>query len=163
VLYNFEDTPQTVTLADLAEPITLTLRGRAPGFVHVGPDGSIQALEAQGQVMIGKQVVLETEAHVLLRALDGVDFRQSGALAVMPLEPGRVRLATRRTWKTLLGEAGEVAGGAWHAWEQFPLAAEAGGVTFEVDEDRARAILVLAEAAALPEVTARVARQVRWE
>lgn len=162
VLYNLSDTTQSVTLTDLPEPLTLTLRSHAPGFVHLGPDGAARAIEAQGEGKIGEQKVLETESHVMLRALDGNDLRQSRALAVMALEPGQVRLATQRPWKALRAEVGDVAKGRWQAGEQFPLQVEREKVSFQVDEDRARAIVVLAEATELPAVTNRLAQQVRW-
>jgi hypothetical protein len=162
VLYNFSDASQAVTLTDLPQPLTLTLRRHAPGFVHLGPDGALRALEAQGPVMVGEQRVLATEAHVMLRTLDGLDLRRSAAVVVMALEPGQVRLATQRPWKALRAEVGEVAGGRWRAGERFALPVERGEAAFPVDPDRARAIFVLAEATELPAVTDRVVQQIRW-
>ncbi len=98
----------------------------------------------------------------MVRAVDGSDLRQSKALSVMALEPGQVRLATQRPWKALRAEVGEVAGGQWRTWEQLPVQVKGEEVSFPVDEDRARAILVLAEANELPTATRRLAQQVRW-
>jgi len=147
---------QIVTLTDPPEPVELTLRRDRPGFVLVGPRGEIKALESQGRVRIGGQIVLDGASHVLLAAVDGQDFRQSAALVVLPLEPGRLRLATDRAWRRPRAEVGEVAAGGWRSLETMDVAFAAQGLTFDVDEDRALNVILCAEADGFEAVAGRV-------
>lgn len=72
----------------------------------------------------------------------------------MPLEPGRVRLATERTWQHPRAVLGEVSGGRWRSLEVLPVSVRAGGVTLDFEALQALNLALVREQERLPTATA---------
>ena len=85
--------PLAVTLPAADATVSLAERGFA--FVLLGPDGAVRAIESQGAVRIGGELLATADGHYALCAMDGEDVRQSESLMVLPHQCAQVSLSSR--------------------------------------------------------------------
>jgi hypothetical protein len=78
----------------------------------------------------------------MLLSLDREDLRQSAAVLVAPLEPGRVELPTRGG--RFVAAIGEFRDGQWTTMDRLPLEAEE--LSVDLDADRATCLVLVCPA-----------------
>ncbi|MDR3707463.1 MAG: hypothetical protein P4L33_04120 [Capsulimonadaceae bacterium] len=71
---------------------TLHLKEQGAGLVIVGHDGSVRAVEAQGEVRRGATAIARFASNGFLVAQDDMDIAQSKDLLALPLAPGAISL-----------------------------------------------------------------------
>ena len=121
--------------------LTLGLAPMKPGFAHIAADGSLLALESQGDVLYRGTKVLETDTHCIVVSLDGKDLRQSESLLFVALYPGRVRLFTEK--EALRGILGQLRGGRWHSLTDQPLTQDGESLTMTTTDDSSLEIILI--------------------
>lgn len=77
-----------------APTVTVELDGRGLAFVLVGPNGEVLAVESQGALTVGGDLLARAEGHYGLAALDGRDLRETRQLMVLPHHCASVDLAS---------------------------------------------------------------------
>ena len=92
------------------------------GYLLLGHDGSLRAVESQGRVTRGGKPLAQIRGHAFIVAEDGVDLARSGSLLILPLAAGEIRLPGTA------GEAevGEIRDGRWQRLASHPLTSEDG-------------------------------------
>jgi hypothetical protein len=99
--------------AEIGE-FTVQLAAGGTGYLLVGHDRSLRAIEAQGAIRRGGKEVASIEGHAFVVAMDNVDLARSRSLLALPLAAGRIRLHSTAT-EAANAEAGEMCNGQWKA------------------------------------------------
>jgi len=135
-------TPDDTVQVSLPEAkLTMALAPMKPGFAHISRQGALLAVECQGKVEHRGAMVMDTDTHATVIALDDKDVRESEHLAVIGLYPGEVRLGSSVTG--LQAEVGELRDGQWQALGGVPLEQGDGTVGLAVDEAVALEIILV--------------------
>ncbi len=124
----------------------LTIAKKRPALLWFDGKGTLRAIEAQGEVTIGKRRIVMDETNGILLTLDGEDVRRSRAMVLMPLKPGKVNLMSEAVWRKAVVEVGEVRGGAWRTYETMPLTKQGKEIQVNVSEEQVYSLLLLCEA-----------------
>lgn len=135
LLFNTAKGPLTVTIADLAEPVEITLAPNAGGAVLFGGGGELLAVEGRAVSVSGSEVLRASETAAL--ASLGGDLRQSSPLVLLPM--GQSGEVSAPSAAELEATVGEVVGGRWRVYETL----RSGG-SLELDPARARSWVLLA-------------------
>jgi hypothetical protein len=151
VLFNTDETQpeRTVSLSDCHPAVALTIARRRPALVWFDRSGCLRAVEVQGACRLGTDLLLTDETNGAALSLDGQDLRKSRAVLLMPLEPGKVQLATSARWRRPVAEVGEVHNGAWRGFEFLPAVRD-DGLTVELGRDQVLSLVLLCEQSDLP-------------
>jgi hypothetical protein len=132
------------------------------GLCFLGEDDRILAVGACGKVEHviepNPLTLLETTGDLLAFSLDGGDLRRSKQLILLPLQPGTISWQTQAQWGNAAAHVGEVVDGRWQGYETLPLKAVNGRLSFEVDQDRNKTIIIVCERADLNGAAGRLAR-----
>ncbi|MBI5835501.1 MAG: hypothetical protein HZB16_24625 [Armatimonadetes bacterium] len=115
------------------------------GLVHVGADGAVRTVYAQGDVA----GIASADGPFMALSGSTVDLRASASLVVAPLGAKSLALTTRRAWQAPTASVGEVRGGRWHELAKLPVRADGGQVKLTLGEDYLNTYVVVAEPAAL--------------
>ena len=91
---------------------SIELPPQSPGYLLVGHDGSLRAVEAEGVVRRGEAIVAEVQGHAFLVAMDDADLTASHALLLFPLQPGEIRLVRHGSMPDG-ADTGELRNGRW--------------------------------------------------
>lgn len=102
---------------------SIELAENGAGYLLLGHDGSLRAVESQGLVTRADKPLAQIQGHAFLVAEDGVDLARSRSVLVLPLAAGEIRLTG-----TSAGEAevGEIQAGRWRRLASLPLKSEGG-------------------------------------
>ena len=101
------------------------------GFLLIGHDGTLRAIEAEGTVTRGNTPIARIQGHAFVIAMDDADLAQSGSLLVLPLAAGEIRL-NRSLAAAGHAEVGETRDGQWRPLSSLPVKAEAGQWTISI-------------------------------
>jgi len=137
--------PRTAKLSVGTEAMSLHLAKIGYGLAGLDRQGRLTMIQAQGPVWRGAHPVLETDADVMVVALDGRDLADAARMLLMPNAAGRVELVSRRVWTRPVAVIGQIDGGRFITLETVPLRPNGGKLTVQVDADRALTLIVLAE------------------
>ena len=102
---------------------SVELAENGAGFLLVGHDGSLRALESQGMVTRGGKPIARIQGHAFVVAWDGVDLAKSSSLLLLPLAEGEVRLNGSLA---SAAEAGEMHDGKWQRLASLSVRTEDG-------------------------------------
>ena len=91
---------------------SLGLAAGGTGFLLVGRDGGVRAVEAQGVVKRAGKEVARIVGHAFVVAMDDRDLGSSRSLLVLPLQAGEVQVATSLP-AGARAEVGEMRDGQW--------------------------------------------------
>lgn len=141
-------------------PLSLRVDREQLGWAHLGRDGAVLGVLAQGDVSCRGPVV-SGGGPLLVLSRDGEDLRDSAALAVVPLSAGRVVLHSRHNWVAPVAVLGEVRAGAWQELGRLPLRTDGGELALDLAEDMLDAVVLVAEPAALADTARRLVAEVR--
>lgn len=162
VLFNTDEvTAKCVTLTDLRPPVELSVASKRPALVWFDGRQRLRAVEAQGDCRVGDRVVVHDETGGIILTLDGKDLRKSGALLVMPLREGVVRIASNRKWSRPVVSTGDLRNGDWWNHETMPLTAAAGFLSISVSRDQAVSLLLVTEQDDISRWSKKVAESVK--
>lgn len=151
-----------VTLTDLDPPVSLSVAAQRPALLWLDGRRALRALESQGLSRVGDQPLLRDDTHGIVVTLDRRDLRQSRALVLMPLQPGRVGLPLRASRPSLALETGDLHDGAWRTLATAPLASDlAPRREIDVSPDQALSLLLVAPSTELPRWRSAVSRLAR--
>jgi hypothetical protein len=92
----------------------LQLAAGGTGYLLLGHDGSLRAIEAQGAIRRGGKEVANIEGHAFVIAMDNLDLAWSRALLALPLAAGQIRLHSTVP-QAAHAEAGEMSNDRWKA------------------------------------------------
>jgi hypothetical protein len=109
----------------------LQLAAQGAGYLLLGHDGSLRALEAQGTVKRRDQVLARIEGHAFVIALDDADLTRSQSLLLLPLAAGEIGL-TSSLPAASRAEVGEVYNGRWKPRAALAVRTEAGRLLIRV-------------------------------
>ena len=123
-----------------AGKVGLVLKDMTLGVIHVLEDKGIDAVEAQGAVTVNGEVLVDSDTHVMLSALDGKELDKSSAVLVYPIAPGKVGL---RNGLLECAETGEIKDGRWYPYEPVHISNDKGFAYFDVDNLRSTALILL--------------------
>jgi hypothetical protein len=121
VVFDLSGNRREVRFGSAEREIGMTLRGSFPGFVHMGVDGRVLALECGGEFRTRVGTILQSEMPAAVVSLGEEDVRMSRALAFVPFSRGRVKFRSERTWRNPILQVGEVRNGAWRPLETKSL------------------------------------------
>jgi hypothetical protein len=142
------------TVFTRAGKLTLGLRGRWPALAHVGADGAVRLVVANGEAKVGDAILFTSLGLQGVVALDGQDLRRSEEVLIAPFAPGEVRLAPRPGRFQVL--VGDVVDGAFRVFERFDASGAARRVT--LDADRAASLILVVRAGLEGDAIARLER-----
>lgn len=154
VLFNESERKKKITLNIEAASITLHLGAGKPGLVKVLSSGEITALEAQGKVSVGSEVLMDTDTHVMINTLDGESVDSSKSLMLLPIEAGYVKITTRMDWKSPVVAVGEIRSGEWHCLDKIEPEFSDGFLSFHINQLQALNILLITESDRLDKMAA---------
>ena len=142
VVYNtkLDEGDEAITVQTEAGDVALRTRNRWPALAAVAGDGRVVAVNAYGTAAAQGQPIMAGRGLKALLSLDGLDLRESKAVLVGPFDEGRLELPPRKTRLTAL--FGEFRGGQWATLETAELA---GGLSLDIDADRATCMILLCE------------------
>jgi hypothetical protein len=132
-----EDSAEVIVAHNAGEPceaaietnhgtLTLGLSKMGPGMAVISKDGNVTLAEAQGEVRLNGRLIMQSDAHIAVVALDGQPLSHSDQLVVLPFEAGTVTVGRTETSPQLTAEVGEVAHGRWRRFRELPLVASKG-------------------------------------
>lgn len=104
--------------------VTIELAEGGAGYLLLGHDGSLRAVESQGLVTHRDKPVVQIRGHAFVVAGDGIDLAQSRSLLVFPLTAGEIRLPGTSSGGE--AEVGEIRSGRWYRLATLPLKVEGG-------------------------------------
>jgi hypothetical protein len=139
------DAPETYSLRVGDHQIDQPLGAYGVSLVAVRTDGSIDALEGQGEFRDGGSILMSSEPHVMAMSLDQRPLRESAAVAMFPIRAGSISLQTSEGVDTV--EAGEVANGQFHVLERIPAQKVDGRLSFRIDDVQSQCLLLISSAA----------------
>ncbi|MEN6496906.1 MAG: hypothetical protein ABFD16_21660 [Thermoguttaceae bacterium] len=116
------------------------LAANGTGFLLVGHDGALRAVESQGSVKRGNQLVAQIKGHAFVVAFDDVDVARSRSLLVLPLAAGEVRIQ-RQSDAAADAEVGEMHQGTWRRLATLTLGASDGQVIVPVPAEYRREMI----------------------
>jgi len=145
LLYNSDDKREhAATLATPHGRFHLLLGPHKPGLIALSKDGQLLAVEASGKVSWNGKAVAESTCHFAWFTEAETDLRQSPGSVLTTLTPGQVRLTLRATQARAYGWGGE----GWQMLQQVKPKREGDWLTIAVDDDLARQVICLGDAAA---------------
>ncbi len=121
-----------------AGEFTIELAANGAGFLLVGHDGSLQAIESQGAVTRRGKPVAQVQGHAFVVAEDGSDLATSRRLLVLPLTAGEVR------WNRSLAsaaEVGEMRDGQWRPLASLPAKIDGGQLIVSIPPELGREMI----------------------
>jgi len=139
------DAPETYLLRVGDHQIEQPLGAYGVSLVAVRADGSIDAVEGQGEFKEGGSILMSSEPHVMAMSLDQRPLRESEAVAMFPIGAGSVSLETPPGVDTV--EAGEVTDGQFHVLERIPAQKIDGRVSFRIDDVQSQCLLLISSPA----------------
>lgn len=131
---------RTVELTAHRGTVSLVLKDQSLGIVHINNKGGLNAIETQGLVEMNGEKVLDTDAHLMMKGLDGEDVRKSDAVVVFPITSGWLELCNQQIDFV---EAGELADGRWRVLEKIKINRSSGNIVFNIDAIKATTVLLL--------------------
>ncbi len=151
ILFNADETQpvRTFTLTQTKLPVTVTVSRHRPALLWFDGAGALRAVETQGACVLGNEQILFDETRGIVLTLDGKDVRQSRALLLMPLQPGRMQWRSANAWGETVIETGEIRGGAWLSLNTQATRMNRGLMQIQVSDDQALSLLLVCEKAAL--------------
>jgi hypothetical protein len=139
--------PRTIRLSVGREPLRTDVPRVGYGLAAMDKAGHLTVIHAQGAVKRGVQTLLDTNADVMVVALDGRDLAESARLLVMPNSGGHFGLLSNRAWARPVATVGQVADGKFTILETVPLQWKDNQLTLDVDADRALSLILITEQA----------------
>jgi hypothetical protein len=137
--------PETHVIITNGKRVEVPLGDFGVGLFAVREDGSIDALDGQGQFKEDGVLCLDAEQHVMAMSLDHKALRESGAIALFSIGPGRVSIATAPG--TDVVEIGEISRGEYQQLEAMPTHHQEGMLTFQIDATQSRQVLLISSRA----------------
>ena len=119
--------------------LSVDLAANGAGYMLVGHDGSLRAVEAQGLVTRDGKAVLQITGHAFIIAEDGVDLARSRSLLILPIQAGAIRLPGALAADS--GDVGEIRSGQWHRLASLALKPEGGQLALAVPAEYRREMI----------------------
>jgi hypothetical protein len=147
VLFNTETNspPKAITLTDHTPPVTLSIAPNRPALLWFDGHHHLRAAEVQTECRVGAAPVVQDQTGGIVLSVDGKDLRHSGALLVMPLRPGPVRIVTGRRWHAPTVFTGSLRNGQWWNHDSTPLPLTPSSLDLEVSPDQVFSLLLITE------------------
>ncbi len=117
------------------------------GLIARTESGLVTAVECTGSREADGSPITSGSAHVMLASIGPTDLRRAKRLVVYPITDGALTIHSRVDWREPVLEAGQFAGSIWQPLRVDRLPLENGRITLEIDDDLARSILLIREAA----------------
>ena len=151
ILFNADESQpvKTFTLTHTKLPVTVTVARHRPALLWFDGAGALRAIETQGACIVGNEQILFDETRGVVLTLDGKDVRQSRALLLMPLQPGRMQWRSASTWRESVIETGEIHAGAWLPLNTQTTRKSGDLMQVQVSDDQALSLLLVCEKAAI--------------
>lgn len=149
VFFNESDVKKRATLDIDDNSISITLRGNKSGLITIGTSGEVIALESQGKIEVNSRMALDTDCHVMILSNENMEISKSKSLALFPIEPGHIKIATKMDWKKPVIGVGEIQLGEWRCFEKIDAEFSEGVLSFHINELQSLNVLLLAEADSL--------------
>ena len=146
VLFNESEEKKQVALNVGDKLITLSIGAGKPGLIKLLPSGEISALESQGKVTIGSEMLMDTDAHVMIASLDGQGIDRAASLMVLPIEPGYLKISTKVDRKSPVVGVGEIRGGKWQCLDKIKAELSDGYLSLHISLLQSLNILLIADA-----------------
>jgi hypothetical protein len=162
VLFNTDEgAAKRVTLTDLRPPVEPSVATKRPALLWFDGRRRLRAVEAQADCRAGKATVVHDETGGIVLSLDGKDVRRSGALLVMPLREGVVRIASDRKWHRPVVSTGDLRNGDWWNHATGPLTDTPASLSITVNRDQAISLLLVTEEDEISRWSRNVAQSVK--
>ena len=147
LLFNTDANAATrrVVLSDARPAVSLSVARGHPALLWWDGRQNLRAVEALTDCTVGGRCLVQDDTRGIVLALDGLDLPRSGALLLLPLETGTIRLANDRHWQNPMLLTGDLRDGQWWNHETTPLQKSAGGFAVHVSPDQAVSLLLLTE------------------
>jgi hypothetical protein len=141
---------EDIDIPTQAGVVTLHTRSRWPALAAATRDGKVVAVNACGKARVDGRPLMDGRGMRLMLSLDERDLRESTAVLVGPLEPGRLQLPPRTG--AYAAHVGEFRGGRWVTLETVDLGG--GRLQLDIDEDRATCMILICQPSSLDRWTA---------
>ncbi len=135
------DRPESFVVNTGSKRINLPLGAYGVSLVATRGDGSVDAVEGQGQFSVEGVTLLDAEPHVMAASLDEAALSKSHAVALFVLGEGKISLAAPEDVDVV--EAGDAANGQFRVLEEIKPTREHGRLTFHVDDVQAYGVLLI--------------------
>jgi hypothetical protein len=112
---------RTLTLGAARSPLAITVARNRPALAWFDGRGAVRAIESQGESRLGSHLLSDDQTGGIIMSLDKRDLRRSESLLLMPLRPGRIRIASERRWRSGVLSTGEIRDGKWRNYETTPM------------------------------------------
>jgi len=135
------DRPESFVVNTGSQRISLPLGAYGVSLFATRGDGSVDAVEGQGQFSVEGVTLLDAQPHVMAVSLDDSGLSNSHAVALFVLGEGKISLAAPEDVDVV--EAGDAANGQFHVLEEIKPTREQGRLTFQVDDVQAYGVLLI--------------------
>jgi len=135
------DRPESFVVNTGSQRISLPLGAYGVSLFATRGDGSVDAVEGQGQFSVEGVALLDAQPHVMAVSLDDSALSNSHAVALFVLGEGKISLAAPEDVDVV--EAGDAANGQFHVLEEIKPTREQGRLTFHVDDVQAYGVLLI--------------------
>lgn len=126
--------------------VELSLRPMLSGAVVARKDVGVDAVESSADVMVDGRLLVGSNLHFMAISLDMHALGDTGALLLLPMGEGTLRIAGAERWKVPVILAGEMRNGSWRQLETFSPVVNDAELRIAVTRDRAFSMLIVCEA-----------------
>lgn len=122
--------------------VSVELAEHGTGYLLLGHDGTLRAVEAQGRVTRSGKPLLTIQGHAFVLAEDQADLAGSRSLLILPLQEGAIQMH-EASLPAAEAEVGEVRDGKWRVLVKLPVRIAAGAWTLPVPGEMSREMIRL--------------------